>query len=71
VLALQLAAKKWGVIGVQWRDVPCWYKPRKPAKLPSWEKPSRMNERAPAGWQKTFDRRIGNRFQYQNGGGKH
>jgi hypothetical protein len=66
-----LAAKKWGVIGVQWRDVPCWYKPRKPAKLPSWEKPSRMNERAPAGWQKTFDRRIGNRFQYQNGGGKH
>jgi hypothetical protein len=66
---LQLASKKWGVIGVEWRDVPCWYKPKTIAKLPSWTKPTPQPwwEKAPAHWNKAMDRRIGNKYQYQNG----
>lgn len=65
----RLANKKWGVIGVAWRDVPCWYKPKKQARLPAGSKPSRRPswERPPSGWQPSMDRRIGNRFQWQNG----
>jgi hypothetical protein len=68
-LHLQLADKKWGVIGVAWRDVPCWYKPKKQARIPAGSKPSRRPswERPPSGWQPSMDRRIGNRFQWQNG----
>lgn len=69
LVLLQLASKKWGVIGVELRDVPCWYKPKTIAKLPSWTKPTPQPwwEKAPANWNKAMDRRIGNKFQYQNG----
>jgi hypothetical protein len=36
----QLAEKKWGVIGISWRDVPCWQKPKTVAKQPWWAKPT-------------------------------
>jgi hypothetical protein len=36
----RLAEKKWGVIGISWRDVPCWYKPKNAAKQPWWAKPT-------------------------------
>ena len=36
----KLAQNKWGVIAVSWRDVPCWYKPKNPARVPSWSKPT-------------------------------
>lgn len=71
-VALQLAGKQWGVIGVQWRDVPCWYKPKAPAKVPHWTKPTPQPwwEKSPAEWQKAMDRRVHNRFQFQNGQGR-
>jgi expansin (peptidoglycan-binding protein) len=31
----RLAQTKWGVIAVKWRDVPCWHRPKTPARLPS------------------------------------
>ena len=66
---LQLADKKWGVIGIEWRDVPCWYKPSSVAKAPSWTKPTSQPwwEKAPANWNKAMDRRHYNKFQFQNG----
>jgi len=30
----KLAQTKWGVIAIEWRDVPCWYKPKNAARLP-------------------------------------
>jgi hypothetical protein len=56
----QLADIKWGVIGVQWRDVPCWYKPNSPAHVPSWSKPTEQPwwEKAPDGWYKEKDARY-------------
>lgn len=36
----KLAEKKWGVIGISQRDVPCWYKPKNAAKQPWWSKPT-------------------------------
>jgi hypothetical protein len=58
----KLASKQWGVIGIQWRNVPCWYKPRAAAKVPSFTQPTPNTvEREPRGWVKAQDRRIGNR----------
>jgi hypothetical protein len=65
----KLAGKQWGVIGVSWRDVPCWYKPKSKAKVPWFTKPTPKNwwENPPSGWQASFDRRHmgsgGARFQ--------
>ncbi|KAI8471576.1 MAG: RlpA-like double-psi beta-barrel-protein domain-containing protein-containing protein [Monoraphidium minutum] len=36
----KLADKKWGVIGVKWRRVPCDYKPAKIAPVPAWPSPT-------------------------------
>ncbi len=43
----RLAQKKWGVIAVSWRDVPCWHKPKNVARVPSWSKPT-----PPPSWYK-------------------
>ena len=66
---LQLADTKWGVIGVEWRDVPCWYKPNSQARVPDGKKPTDQPwwEKAPDGWKKEWDRRNGNKYQFQNG----
>jgi hypothetical protein len=68
-LPSQLAQKRWGVIGIQWRDAPCWYKPRKAARVPKWIKPTPQPwwEKAPQAWNEAMDRRINNRFRYQIG----
>jgi len=68
-LVLQLAEVKWGVIGVQWRDVPCWYKPSSAAKLPDWSKPTDDPwwDKPPSGWNKDWDKRINNQYRFQNG----
>jgi hypothetical protein len=52
----KLADLKWGVIAIEWRDVPCYYRPTKPARNPfgritSEERP------APSGWRSTMDKR--------------
>lgn len=56
----RLAQKKWGVIGVEWRDVSCKYKPKSPAKLPWWSKPTPAPYwyKQPYGWSKNMDKRI-------------
>eukprot|EP00775_Hariotina_reticulata_P001975 gene1975-2298_t len=62
----KLAAPKWGVIGLIWRDVPCWYKPKIVAKVPRWVKatPPPVWEKAPANWKPSMDRRpFGPRWQ--------
>jgi hypothetical protein len=62
----RLAEKKWGVIGITWRDVPCWYKPKNPARQPWWYKtsPQPWWEKAPQGWNPSMDtRRSAARFQ--------
>lgn len=56
----KLASTKWGVIGVEWRDVPCWYKPKNAATVPSWSRRSPDNwwEKAPWGWNRNMDKRL-------------
>lgn len=55
----KLADKKWGVIGLQWRDVDCNYRPQKRARVPSWSSPTPMPswEQKPYGWNWSWDRR--------------
>jgi hypothetical protein len=55
----KLAETKWGVIGVQWRDVDCSYRPANRAVVPSWIAPTKMPswEGKPAGWNWSMDRR--------------
>ena len=55
----KLAEVKWGVIGVQWRDVDCAYRPSNRAVVPSWITPTKMPawEGKPAGWNWSMDRR--------------
>ena len=42
------------------------------AKLPRWAKPTPLPwwEKKPTNWNRNMDRRIGNKFQYQNGNGR-
>ncbi|KAI8469892.1 MAG: RlpA-like double-psi beta-barrel-protein domain-containing protein-containing protein [Monoraphidium minutum] len=56
----KLSQTKWGVIGVTWRDVPCWYKPKNMAKVPWWSKPSPAPQwyKAPWGFNKWQDKRL-------------
>eukprot|EP00775_Hariotina_reticulata_P005952 gene5952-6191_t len=65
----KLGSKKWGVIGVSWRDVPCWYKPKAKARVPWWTKPTPQPwwEKAPQNWKPAMDQRLRNRFKFQNG----
>ncbi|WIA16123.1 hypothetical protein OEZ85_012842 [Tetradesmus obliquus] len=66
----KLAGKQWGVIGVAWRDVPCWYRPKNKARVPWWTKPTPKPwwEKAPSGWSKNMDKRLSGP-KYQNGWG--
>ena len=56
----KLAQTKWGVIAVSWRDVPCWYKPKNPARVPSWSKPTPAPYwyKQPWGFNKYSDKRL-------------
>jgi hypothetical protein len=57
----KLAEKKWGVIGVSWRDVPCWYRPKSPAKQPGWAggaSPQPWWMRRPDNWNRNRDKRL-------------
>lgn len=54
---LQLADTKWGVIGLQWRAVPCDYKPANPAPALAHptpgQQPPKGTQRPPPGyWNK-------------------
>jgi hypothetical protein len=64
----KLAAPKWGVIGLIWRDVPCWYKPKLVGKVPRWTTatPPPTWEKAPANWKPSMDRRASGP-RWQNG----
>jgi hypothetical protein len=63
----KLSGKQWGVVGVEWRDVPCWYKPKTAAKVPSFTKatPAPSWERQPGNWNPSQDRRIGNKVNHR------
>jgi hypothetical protein len=48
------------VVGTQWRDVPCWHKPAKEARVPHWKKPTPGQTPQQAGfhnWNKAMDKR--------------
>lgn len=44
---MQLADKKYGVIGIRYREVPCDYCPDNPARVPNGGSPSQATEGAP------------------------
>jgi hypothetical protein len=52
----KLADTKYGVIAIEWRDVPCNYRPVKRAKNP-FSKRSTGERSAPRGWRANWDRR--------------
>jgi hypothetical protein len=56
----KLAERKWGVIAVSWRDVPCWYRPKSPAKAPQWAGVSAQPwwMRRPDNWNRNQDKRL-------------
>ena len=56
----KLADTKWGVIGVEWRDVKCNHRPSIRARNP-WGKQTPMPDwyRPRPGWNKYMDKRIG------------
>lgn len=52
----KLADKKWGVIGIKYREVPCDHCPDNPATPPGgW--PSPQVQSPPSGWQPSWDKR--------------
>ena len=51
----KLADPSKGVMGIQFRAVPCSYKPAKPAPTPS--NPTYHSDPAPSGWNQGKDRR--------------
>ncbi|GFH06973.1 expansin-like EG45 domain-containing protein [Haematococcus lacustris] len=52
-----LADKKWGVIPMKYRQVPCGYVPNKVASLPRGSSPSPPEYAAPWGWSASKDKR--------------
>jgi Lytic transglycolase len=52
----KLADPKLGVIALEWRDVPCWYRPSKPAKNP-WGQRSGPDRGKPNNWHPSMDKR--------------
>jgi len=68
----RLAQKKWGVIGISWRDVPCWHKPKNQAKAPWWAGPTVAPYwyKQPWGWNKYMDKRFDPRSRNTGGSGK-
>jgi hypothetical protein len=56
----KLADTKLGVIGVQWRDVPCWQRPTKAARVPGNRQPTPGQTPQHLGinnWSKSMDKR--------------
>ncbi len=54
---MQLAEVKYGVIGMKFREVPCSYRPSKPATLPVGKERSWQPASTPSGWQASWDQR--------------
>ncbi|KAF8055096.1 2-carboxy-D-arabinitol-1-phosphatase [Scenedesmus sp. PABB004] len=52
----KLSDTKWGVIGTMWRDVPCWHRPQKFAKVPNWKKAT-PGQQPPSGFRRAMDKR--------------
>lgn len=59
----KLADTKWGVMSIEWRDVPCWYRPVKRAKNP-YGKISSGERPAPKNWQAAYDKRPFNTYGF-------
>ncbi|KAL6761931.1 RlpA-like double-psi beta-barrel-protein domain-containing protein-containing protein [Haematococcus lacustris] len=53
----KLADKKWGVIPMKYRQVPCGYVPNKVASVPRGSSPSPPEYAAPWGWSASKDKR--------------
>ncbi|GFH32161.1 predicted protein [Haematococcus lacustris] len=53
----KLADKKWGVIAMKYRQVPCGYVPNKVASVPRGSSPSPPEYAAPWGWSASKDKR--------------
>jgi hypothetical protein len=66
MLLLQLGNLRPGSMAVQWRNVPCWYKPSSPASVPNWMSPTAQPswEKAPDGWSRDQDRRHNNDYKW-------
>jgi hypothetical protein len=66
LLLLQLGSLRPGSMAVQWRNVPCWYKPNYPASVPNGMSPTEHPswEKEPDGWSKEKDRRHKNDYQW-------
>lgn len=58
----KLADVKWGVIAIEWRNVPCNYRPVKPAKNP-FGKRSTTERAPPKGWKASYDKRPSIKLQ--------
>jgi hypothetical protein len=55
----RLAQTKWGVIGVEWRDVSCSHRPAKPAVKPYGARTGMpLFYRPRPGWNRWMDKRI-------------
>ncbi|KAF8065858.1 EXPA32 [Scenedesmus sp. PABB004] len=57
----KLADTKYGVIAIEWRNVPCTFRPAKVARNP-FGKRSTGERAAPSGWKATFDKRPFNKY---------
>eukprot|EP00878_Enallax_costatus_P000654 GHUV01000760.1.p1 GENE.GHUV01000760.1~~GHUV01000760.1.p1 ORF type:complete len:218 (+),score=35.21 GHUV01000760.1:224-877(+) len=65
----KLAPTDKGVIAIEWRDVPCWYKPNKNAKNP-WGQKSGPDRGPPGGWYPALDKRPYKALSWQSSGRK-
>lgn len=55
----KLADAKWGVIGIEWRDVACSHRPTKPAANPWGVRTSMPVHYQPRpGWNRWMDKRV-------------
>eukprot|EP00775_Hariotina_reticulata_P005109 gene5109-5349_t len=53
----KLAERKYGVIGIRYREVPCDYCPDNEAQLPAGQSPSAPVQAPPSGWSSSQDKR--------------
>lgn len=63
---MQLAERKWGVIGIRYREVPCDHCPDNPATLPNGASPAPPSEGAPGSWQPSADKRPGGKMCFKS-----
>lgn len=62
----KLASTSMGVIAIEHREVPCYYKPNKPARNPNGQRSGA--ERGPPGnWNPAMDKRPFKQVGYNNG----